>query len=275
MKNQLKLAVCQMTSVDNVDENLRQIENLVSSVPVAEKVDLFCFPENCLYMRLVEGEQVQGLNLEGPAFAQLGKLANKYNTHLHLGASPLHLDGHLYNASIFVGPDGHVTSTYQKIHLFDIHLTGQKPMRESDVFKHGSKPGVIELHGWKIGQSICYDLRFSELYSHYTQQDCDLILIPAAFLPKTGEAHWEILVRARAIESQAYVVASAQGGRHQNAKGAFRDTYGHSLIVDPWGKVLTQLQQQPSLEIQVLSKERVAEVRRQIPMKAHRRGTLR
>lgn len=268
MKSELKVAVCEMTSVDDVEANLKQIKTIIESV--TESVDLFCFPENCLYMRIVEGEKIPGIELTHPVFQSLVVLAKKHKASIHIGASPIKIEGHTYNASVLIKPDGQVSATYKKVHLFDIHLTGQKPVRESDVFVHGDKPVILDLDGWKIGQSICYDLRFSELYSYYAKNECDLILIPSAFLPKTGEVHWEILLRARAIESQAYVVAAAQGGIHRNSR-AERSTYGNSLVVDPWGKILAHLDSRPAAKVVTLSKERIAEVRRQIPMKSHRR----
>ena len=271
MKSELKIALCQMNSTDRVQDNLAQIKGLIQQVPVNEAVDLFCFPENCLYLRLVEGQKIEGFELNDPVFSELAELATQRKCFLHLGASPIKLAGHLHNATVLISPDGKIHSPYQKIHLFDIQLQGQAPVCESDVFKHGSKPNVVDILGWKVGQSICYDLRFAELYSHYAQQECDLILVPSSFLPKTGEAHWEVLLRARAIESQAYVAASAQGGIHRGDHGGQRSTYGHSMLVDPWGIVLTELKTQPSVEVHVLTKDRIQQVRRQIPMKSHRR----
>lgn len=271
MKSELKLALCQMNSTDRVQDNLAQIKNLIQQVPIDEGVDLFCFPENCLYLRLVEGQKIPGLSLTDSVFVELSRIAMERKCYLHLGASPLNFEGHLYNATILISPDGQVHSPYQKMHLFDIQLQGQAPVCESDVFRHGSKPAVLNIHGWKLGQSICYDLRFAELYSHYAQQECDLILVPSSFLPKTGEAHWEVLLRARAIETQAFVAASAQGGIHKGEHGGQRSTYGHSLLVDPWGVVMAELKSQPSIEVHVLTKDRIKQVRSQIPMKSHRR----
>ncbi len=274
MKSELKIALCQMTSTDRVQDNLAQIKKLIAQVPINEALDLFCFPENCLHMRLIEGQKIEGLELTDPVLIELRQLAVERNCYLHLGASPVKVEGHLYNATILISPEGQIHSPYQKMHLFDIQLQGQPAMRESDVFKHGSEPKVVDIFGWKVGQSICYDLRFAELFSYYAQQECDLILVPSSFLPKTGEAHWEILLRARAIECQAYVMASAQGGTHQGLDGGQRSTHGHSLLIDPWGLVLAELLQQPSVEVHVLTKDRIQQVRQQIPMKSHRRGSL-
>ncbi|NUN07286.1 MAG: carbon-nitrogen hydrolase family protein [Bdellovibrio sp.] len=275
MSSELVVAVVQMTSVDEIDTNLQQLKSALDDIFKHAQPRLVSFPENCLYLRLVEGEKVAGLQISHPVFAQISKWAQQYNTHLHLGSVPLLVDGHLYNSSVLVRPTGEVEPTYKKLHLFDIQLDGQQPMRESDVFRHGQKPSVIDVDGWRIGEAICYDVRFSELFSQYAQQEVDVILVPAAFLVKTGEAHWEVLLRARAIESQSYVLASAQGGTHIGPRGGQRDTYGHSLIIDPWGVIIGQVAElKPGFVISTLSRAKIDKVRSQIPMKAHRRLQL-
>lgn len=275
MGSELVVAVMQMTSVDDVEANLKQMESLIREALHRDQVKLICFPENCLYFRIIEGEKVPGFSLSHLAFTSLSELATKYNTYLHLGSVPLVLEGHLYNSSVLITPTGEVRPTYQKVHLFDIHLEGQKPIRESDVFRHGLKPNIIEIDGWRIGEAICYDLRFSELFSHYAHQEVDVILLPAAFLVKTGEAHWEILLRARAIENQSYILASAQGGTHKGVKGGTRETYGHSLVADPWGALIGKVEgASPGMILTKLSREKVSSVRLQIPMKSHRRLSM-
>jgi predicted amidohydrolase len=272
MSEELKVSVCQMTSVDELERNLQQIEGLIASVPAAEAVRLFCFPENCLYLRVVEGEPVPSFQLADPVFAKLGKIARKRKAFLHLGSVPLQMGSGVYNASVIISDEGKVQTSYQKIHLFDIQLTGQKAIRESDVFNHGPSTQSFEIDGWKIGQSICYDLRFSELYSQYALEGVDLILVPSAFLVKTGEAHWEVLLRARAIESQCYVVASAQAGNHVGTRGGSRQTYGHSLVVEPWGTLALHLgQDENTARVVTLSKSKIHQARQQIPMAQHRR----
>lgn len=275
MNSELVVAVVQMTSVDDVDANLQQMKKVLDEIFKNAQPRLVNFPENCLYLRLVEGEKIAGLEISHPAFAQISKWAQHYNTYLHLGSVPLFVDGHLYNSSVLVKPTGEVVPTYKKLHLFDIQLEGQKPIRESDVFRHGQKPSVIDIDGWRVGEAICYDVRFSELFSQYAQQEVDVILLPAAFLVKTGEAHWEVLLRARAIESQSYVLASAQAGTHVGLRGGQRDTYGHSLIIDPWGVIVAQVtESKPGFVISTLSRARIDKVRSQIPMKSHRRLQL-
>lgn len=280
MAAELVIAAAQMTSIDDVDANVMQIEALLEDIfesdkqlkNQTEKPRLICFPENCLYFRIIEGEKIEGFSLAHPALKRMAELAQEYKTHLHLGSIPLYVDGHLYNSSVLVTPDGDLLPTYQKMHLFDIQLEGQKAIRESDVFRHGQQPHVLNIDGWKVGEAICYDLRFAELFSRYARQEVDAILLPSAFLVKTGEAHWEVLLRARAIESQSYLIASAQGGSHQGGRAGMRETYGHTMVVDPWGAVAGQVEKRaPGYTIVKLSRERIESVRKQIPMKFHRR----
>jgi predicted amidohydrolase len=268
--NNLKIALTQITSIDDVNANLHSIFSLLKTLSPGEVSAVF-FPENCLYMRLKEGEKIQGFDLAHESFLALSQWAKENKIGLHLGSVPLQENGSLFNGTVWINKTGHAQVTYRKIHLFDIQLENQKPIRESDIFKHGGGPRILELDGWKLGQSICYDLRFSDLYHYYAKQQVDAILIPSAFLVKTGQAHWDVLMRARAIESQAYVIASAQGGLHKSANGQ-RETYGHSLVVDPWGAVVTEILDSPAMSKVELEKSRIQSVRTQIPMKDHRRG---
>jgi predicted amidohydrolase len=275
-KTKFHVAVGQMNSVDDVGKNLAQIESLIEQIKNPETVDLVSFPENSLYMRVREGEKISGLTLEDPAFARLSEIARDRKLNLHLGSVALRSSpqSKLQNASVFVNSEGQVRCSYVKIHLFDISLPGHPPVRESDVYDRGAKPEVIEVAGWNLGQSICYDMRFAELYSHYADLGVEIILAPSSFLVPTGKVHWEILLRARAIESQSYVIAAAQAGVHKSAQvaGAERFTYGHSLVIDPWGKVLAEGKAEGPELLQVeLSLETLRQVRTQMPMSQHRR----
>lgn len=272
MSAELVVANVQMTSIDDVDSNLQQMENLLREIFTSSSPRLVCFPENCLYMRLTEGEKIPGFEITDPLFQRISEWAQHYNAYLHLGSVPILLEGHLYNSSVLVTPQGHLQPTYQKMHLFDIQLEGQKALRESDAFRHGQRPNIIEVDDWKVGETICYDIRFAELFSQYARKEVDLILVPAAFLMTTGEAHWNILLRARAIESQAFLVASAQGGSHKGVRGGTRETYGHSSVIDPWGVVLGEISEHKSgFVITTLKRTSIERVRAQIPMKFHRR----
>jgi predicted amidohydrolase len=268
----MKVSVVQMQSVDSWEVNFERLRHFLSD-PEMKNRDLICFPENSLYLRVVEGEKIPFKTLDWEGFKELSKIARTLSSNLHLGSLPLEEGDLRYNASVFVSREGSVKVSYQKIHLFDIHLEGKKPIRESDVFQEGRSPQLLTHEDWKIGQSICYDLRFSELYSKYAAEEADVILIPAAFLVSTGKAHWDILVRARAIESQCYVLASCQWGEHRSVKspGATRWTYGNTMIVDPWGEVVARAENGDQVLHADLRKSVIQKVREQIPMKNHRR----
>jgi predicted amidohydrolase len=266
----LRVLIGQMTSTDRVDENFQQIKSLIERSENSPEIAFF--PENSLYMRLKEGAKIEGLDLDHIVFKNLSRLAQENNLVIHLGSVPLIEGEKLSNATILIDKTGQVSVEYRKIHLFDIHLEDGNRIKESDVFHFGERPKVLESFGWKFGQSICYDVRFAELYNLYAKMGVDALLIPAAFLVQTGKAHWEVLLRARAIESQAYVIAAAQAGTHRNSQGETRLTFGNSLIVDPWGEVIARGSSDGSEKLEaVLSLDRVKSVRKQIPMASHRK----
>jgi predicted amidohydrolase len=267
----MKIALAQLNSIDQVAQNLESIKKLVKLAQL-EKPEIIFFPENSLFFRIKSEAEIEALALTNSVFLELADLANQTQIALHLTTAIRDLDSKDYNASIIICPNQKPEVTYRKIHLFDIDLAGHKPIRESDCFAYGKDENIFEFKGFRFGSSICYDLRFSELYFRYAQKEVDVILIPAAFLVKTGQAHWETLIRARAIESQCYVLAAAQSGRHQSqVSEAFRDTYGHTMAADPWGRVVGFLEKDVGLVYCELQKSEIESVRRQIPMKNHRR----
>lgn len=271
----LNIALVQMTSIDSLATNLGKFESIFKSLE-PEAADLICFPENCLFLRIRENDPVEKFDLSHSCFLWLGEWARRLRSTIHLGSVPLFIDGRLYNSSVWIAQDGTPQAGYQKMHLFDIELEGQRPMRESAVFTRGGIGKTCDFQGWKIGESICYDIRFSELYSSYAYAGVELILVPAAFLTETGRAHWEVLLRARAIESQCYVVASAQVGVHLSTKGGEeRKTYGHSMVIDPWGTIELNLgDTTEGVQTHRLDKEKIRRVRAQIPMASHRHGRM-
>jgi deaminated glutathione amidase len=266
-KDILNVAICQMTSVDDYQKNLLQIQDLLTQIKKPEDTDLICFPENALFQRLSEGERVQTFELSDSVFDPLVLYATKYKTYIYLGSVPLNIKKQVHNSSVMITPEGKKEALYQKIHLFDIDLEGASPIRESDAFVHGEGPKVYDIHGWKFGLSICYDLRFSELYYYYSQKTVDVICIPSAFTVPTGEAHWHILTRARAIETQSYVLAAAQGGNH----GGRRKTYGHSVAINPWGEIIGEVEGDRKIIEVELKRSEISRARKQIPMREHRR----
>ncbi|MES2964921.1 MAG: nitrilase-related carbon-nitrogen hydrolase, partial [Bdellovibrionota bacterium] len=192
---ELDVAVLQLTSVDDVSVNTKNILTLLESLQ-GPAPDLVTLPENALYMRVREGTPIPPLSLEDPGLAKLAAWCRRSGARLHIGSVPLSRRGKLYNASLLIEPDGSIVDVYDKIHLFDVDVAGHKPVRESDVFAHGERPATFTVKGWKFGCTICYDLRFSELFAKYAALEVDVILIPSAILVPTGKAHWEVMTRA-------------------------------------------------------------------------------
>ncbi|MGX5845936.1 carbon-nitrogen hydrolase family protein [Mesorhizobium sp. PL10] len=165
------------------------------------------------------------------------KLASELGVFLHIGSTAiLRADGKLANRALLFGPDGAKLATYDKIHMFDVDLDNGESWRESAAYEPGTEAVVTEIDGARLGFAVCYDLRFPQLFRAEALAGADLLSVPAAFTRQTGESHWHVLLRARAIENGAYVVAAAQGGLHEDG----RETYGHSLIVDPWGRIIAE-----------------------------------
>jgi len=254
----LNVCVAQLQSGENISENIRQISDLLKSAPDA---DLVVFPENSIFFRVNRTSSIPDITLQDQVFVDLQKIVDRMAAVVILGSVPLMEESGRTNAMVKLEKGVKPLVIYRKIHLFDVDVVGAEPLRESQDFNAGQAPAVIDVMDWKIGLSICYDLRFSELYKFYASQEVDMILIPSAFLVPTGRDHWHVLMRARAIESQCYVLAPAQAGAR----------YGHSLIVDPWGKILSELDQGVGLLSQTLKKEVISQVRLQIPMKMHRK----
>lgn len=270
----LRVAVCQMTSTDDYEQNCQQVREFCTA-SVKQKAELICFPENSLFIRLSRSQPVHAIELQDPFLLELSDFAKMQKVAILLGSVALRDAKGIANATIFMSPASAAQVVYRKIHLFDVDVKGQPAVRESDTFYHGETPRVLEVNGWRIGLSICYDLRFAELYSRYAAGDqIDIIFVPSAFLVTTGQAHWHVLLRARAIENQVYVLAPAQAGVHIGKGGDKRETYGHSLAIGPWGEIVGELDgSQKSNMVIELHKSRLAEVRAQIPMVQHRRLT--
>ena len=270
-----RLAVVQMTSIDDVETNLRSVHLALDEIESGGPCDLACFPENALYFKVGDDDAYPTFRLEDECFLELGHRARKMGTSIHLGSVPISY-GHEkpFATSVLVGSAGQARAGYRKIHLFDVDVENHSPVRESDAFMRGTGPSILRVGQWTFGESICYDIRFAELYSIYAKANVDAVLIPAAFISPTGQAHWETLCRARAIESQCYVIAAAQGGIHRGRAGGERRTWGHSIAFDPWGRKLAECEQisdEPQTLRVELTRDRITQARNQIPMASHRR----
>jgi predicted amidohydrolase len=195
--------------------------------------------------------------------ATAARLAGELGIHLHIGSTAiLRTDGKLANRALLFGPDGSLLASYDKIHMFDVDLDNGESWRESAAYEAGAGATVADLAIARLGFAVCYDLRFPQLFRAEALAGADVLTVPAAFTRQTGEAHWHILLRARAIENGAFVIAAAQGGRHEDG----RETYGHSLIVDPWGKVIAEADNdKPGIVIAEIDTALSAQARRKIP----------
>jgi len=188
---------------------------------------------------------------------------------VHLGSLALKSEGgKLVNRGFVIDDNGEIRARYDKIHLFDVDLPTGESWRESAMYEAGREAVIVaDTPVGKLGLTICYDLRFPELFQRLSEAGADLISVPAAFTVPTGKAHWQVLLRARAIESEVFVVAAAQAGRHEDG----RETYGHSLVIDPWGEVLLEMGEERGLAFAEIDPARIADVRSRIPVHQHRR----
>jgi deaminated glutathione amidase len=241
MKSPLKVCLLPMASTDNVEANVQTILTTLNSL--SGPTDVVLLPENSLYFNFQKNLDISHLVSEdAKVLLPLKNWARTHGSWIHLGGVPFKTASGIANTSLLISPDGQLQQPYHKIHLFDVDIPG-RVVRESDNFVAGESPAIIEINGWKIGLSICYDLRFSELFVHYHRENVDVVVVPSSFLVETGRAHWQTLLRARAIETQAYVLAPAQMGEHHSSLGQnlpTKTTWGESLAIGPWGEILAR-----------------------------------
>ena len=261
-----RIAAVQMISTPRVDDNLRSAARLVAEA-VAQGAQLVALPEYFPIMGMNEGDKVKVRESDGRGPIQdfLAETAERHAIWLIGGSIPL-MAGNpdkVLNSSVAYNPQGERVARYDKIHLFGFQK-GAERYNESATIEAGSLPVAFDTPFGRVGLSICYDLRFPELYRALGVTD--LLVIPAAFTETTGRAHWEILLRARAIENQCYLLAVAQGGRHENC----RETHGNSMLIDPWGDVLDRKLKGPGIVIGELDHARIAEIRASLPALKHR-----
>jgi nitrilase len=266
----MKVACVQLTSGEDLELNLQRVEQLLQRA-AAEGVNLVALPENFAFMDPDAARKEKFAREDCPEIVLpfLAAAARKYRLAL-IGGSVLLAgeQGKLRNVCPVYDRDGACLGTYAKLHLFDVDLPDRR-YRESEQVEAGQEPLIVRFEDWRCGLSICYDLRFPELYRYYSAHGCNLLSIPSAFTVPTGQAHWQVLLRARAIENQAYVLAPAQIGTHPGG----RQTYGHSLIIDPWGKILARAENraEPAGELILaeIALETVADIRRKMPVLEH------
>jgi deaminated glutathione amidase len=264
-----RAGLVQLRSGRSVEANMAMAEALIRRAASAGAVYVQT-PENTSVMELDAERLLAGIDSEErcAALARLQSLAGELGIWLHVGSLPIKLDaGRAANRSFLMAPSGEIAARYDKLHMFDVDLAGGESYRESRTFQPGATAVLADLPFGRLGMTICYDLRFPSLYLALATAGANLIAVPAAFTRQTGEPHWRVLLRARAIETGAFILAAAQGGLHENG----RSTYGHSIIVSPWGEVLAEAGEEPQILLADIDVARSAEARGKVPSLKHGR----
>jgi len=266
----MKIAALQMVSTTRVEVNLDAARRLVAEAARAG-AELVALPEYFCVMGRADSDKLAVAEApgDGPVQRMLSDAARAHGVWLIGGTLPIRSSDpeRVLNANCVYAPDGTLAARYDKIHLFKFD-SERDHYDEGRTIRAGSTPTTLQAGALRVGLSVCYDLRFPELYRELMHPPCDLISVPAAFTYTTGLAHWELLLRARAVENQCYVIAAAQGGTHENG----RRTFGHSMIIDPWGTVVAVRPEGEGVVLAELDPARIASVRRQLPALAHRRS---
>lgn len=283
----VSLSAIQLCSKPNVEDNLKTINTLLKTLPKSDE-HIVVLPECCLFFGGTEKDQLklaQENNKNNFAVNELSDLAKQYGIYLVAGSLPLLSTGEVSkeneskqeqqgekftNSSLVFSPEGKQIQRYDKIHLFDAKVRdGEKQYLESQYTQAGTKLSIAETKSTKIGLSICYDLRFPELYRQLRTLGADIITVPSAFTATTGKAHWQPLLQARAIENQVYIIAAGQQGTHENG----RETWGHSMIISPWGEVKACAPDGEGIITINYSPEALAKVRQAMPVITHNKFT--
>ncbi len=265
----MKVAAIQLSSQDGLSDNLGETERLIREAGDCG-AELVCLPEGFAYLGPERKRAHVAESLfQGPISQCIATLCRQLSIWILAGGLPeISADpARPFNSSVVFNPHGEVSAVYRKMHLFDVALDDGTTLRESDGSTAGDEVRVCSVGDLNVGLSICYDLRFPYLYAEQRTLGADVLTVPSAFTETTGRAHWAPLLRARAIENQCYVIAPAQWGAHPLG----RQTYGHSLIIDPWGEVLAERAEGPGVIVADVDLERVRGIRRQMPVMQHQR----
>ncbi|MBP1852813.1 carbon-nitrogen hydrolase family protein [Rhizobium halophytocola] len=272
----MKIALIQMNAVPDRAANLRQAEDLMYQALAAGKPDLIVLPEHFDWIGGTAQDKIEAADRVpgGAAFEMLRRFSRDHAVWIHAGSLLEHVaeTSTTYNSSIVFDDHGRMVGRYRKIHLFDITTPDGKVYQESASVAAGDRLLVYDIGNVRIGCAICYDLRFSRLFDRLADCGVDIFILPAAFTRQTGRDHWEVLCRARAIEFQSYLVACGQCGSYPSPDGSERLLFGHSLVCDPWGKILNSLGDMPGVLTVDVDTDRLADVRRRLPMKSQRRS---
>ncbi|GAB4542763.1 MAG: carbon-nitrogen hydrolase family protein [Pleurocapsa sp.] len=269
MKPYLAAAI-QMTSKPDLEKNLVEAEELIE-LAARQGAELVGLPENFAFLGKEEDKIAQASIIAEKTEKFLKKMAQKFQITILGGGFPVPVPNDpskAYNTAVLVAPNGQEISRYQKVHLFDVDVPDGNTYRESSTVMAGTSLPTIYVseHLGNLGLSICYDVRFPELYRHLASKGVDVLFIPAAFTAYTGKDHWQVLLQARAIENTAYVIAPAQTGNHYER----RYTHGHAMIIDPWGVILADAGTKPGVAVAEINPTRLHQVRQQMPSLQHK-----
>jgi deaminated glutathione amidase len=265
-------AAIQLNSQPDLSESMNHTFRAIEEAAL-QQAQFVALPENFPFMGNEQEKQRLADPISEAVLEKIPEWAKTFGINIMAGGFPVRAEsGKVFNRAILVHPDGKITARYDKIHLFDVDLSEDETYRESETVEAGKPEPVAgevffgENVPVTIGLSICYDIRFPELYRILADRGADIICVPAAFTRPTGKAHWETLLRARAIENSCYVIAPAQTGIH----GTKRKTHGHSLIIDPWGRILADAGTEPGMALAEINTETIGKVRRKLPSLRHR-----
>lgn len=264
-----KVAVAQMTSSSSIKDNLETVRRLVMQAK-EQGAELLLLPENFAFMGMDEANKLSIAEIYGQGAIQeeISQLAKAFSIWIIAGTIPIKGEGRRVRASSLVyDHEGNCVARYDKIHLFDVQVSEHEAHQESLTVEPGDALVVVETPVGRVGLSVCYDVRFPELYRQLELKGAQLFSIPAAFTAVTGLAHWEILLKARAIENLCYVLASNQAGQHENG----RQTYGHSMIIEPWGKTLALQEEGNGIVCAEIELTKMQEIRQRFPCNEHHR----
>ena len=271
----VRAALLQLRSGDDPAANLAATEALVRKAAHGGAA-LVLTPECTNIVSASRALQARVLvtEAEDPTLARLAAVAGELGITLLVGSLCLGSgdpDGRFVNRCVVIGPDGAIRARYDKIHMFDVDVGGPESYRESAAYRPGDRAVVAEAAGLRLGMTVCYDLRFPHLFRDLAKAGADVIAVPSAFTVPTGRAHWHVLLRARAIETGAFVLAPAQSGTHAAREGRARETFGHSLAVDPWGAVLADAGEDTGVTFVDIDRAETAQARRRVPALTHDR----
>ena len=266
IRQKFKVGLVQMTSNHVIADNVAMAEELIREA-VVKGANFVLTPEMTTLLDFGTKEVMEKITIEveDQSWRHFASLAKELNIWLLIGSIAIKNGNKAANRSFLFSPDGNKCATYDKIHMFDVDIPGDKAYRESNAYKASNQAVIADLPWGKVGLSICYDLRFPYLYRQLSQAGASLLTVPSAFTYVTGKAHWHTLLKARAIENGAYVFAPAQVGNHKNG----RKTYGHSLIIDPWGEVVCDGGEDVGVSIAEINMEKVEEARNRIASLTH------